>query len=83
MNISTYVVTFVPDENHMDLSSVDGFNQVMGVCSSFDEAVDCLKAHTEADEVFLDFDLNKNETNYFYTNYGTYKIEKFGMWIPS
>ena len=82
MNIKTYIVIFAPNKKHMDLS-VDGFNQVMGVCSSFDEALDCIKSHMEVDEKFSDFFLNGNEINYFYTNYGTYKIEKFGMWIPS
>lgn len=72
-----YILTFAPNEEHCELTPLDGFNSIIGVFSFFSEAMDYLKTHAmEEDEIILDFDIHDGDYDYFYTNYGAYRIEK-------
>lgn len=74
-----FVLTYRPNEEHIELTPIDNFNTVLGVFNTYDQAMDCIKENMEADEKFEDFDLYKGEFDYFMTNYGTYRILKTAM----
>lgn len=70
-----YILTFVPNANHTELSTTDGFNQVIGISTNKDKLVNVLLGQLEADEKLSYFEIMKM-CEYYYTNYGTYKLEK-------
>ena len=79
MNKSVYVLTFATSVD--GLIPLDGFNQMLCVTSTFDEAVDFLKEQLEAGEHITDIDLHHGNCDYVYTNLGAYRIEKAGVWF--
>ena len=80
MSNIVYILTFAPNEEHCELTPLDGFNFTMSVFSSFNDAMDYLKTHAmEEDEIILDFDIHDGDFDYFYTNYGAYRIQKIAI----
>ena len=73
--MSDYIVLFIPNADHKEFYSSDGFNLVNGVYHSMDEAFKNVKDQFEDDETLADVDIS-GTTVYIETTYGSYKIQE-------
>lgn len=79
MSNFVYVLSFAPDSDHPELLPIDCFNTIIGVYEYFEGAVEGMKEELENDESIIDFDLHCGDFDYFYTEYGCYRIQKIGL----